>query len=208
MFAGTVRPSARQYVRPGRCAQALCLPRPVAGAKEGAVLASRGTLARPVQCRVRCAGLRPHEHVLRGKRPICPRAPGDATAAAATSGPIVRRWGSLGGHARGLATLPTRCCPARLPTAKRCKAQGGWVMERIRPDGPGRDAQQRSADAVDRRHAQATLGSSGERPVGQAVAVGPATGLVQVAGRRGRLYILAQSLDRVTKARAMCRPVS
>jgi hypothetical protein len=54
--------------RPGRGAQALRLPRPVAEAQGGAVLSSRGPLARPVQCRVRRAALRPDEHLLRGQR--------------------------------------------------------------------------------------------------------------------------------------------
>ena len=60
--------SAGRRLRPGRGAQALCLPRPAARPQGGAVLASDRALARSVQRRLRRAALRSDQHLLRGQR--------------------------------------------------------------------------------------------------------------------------------------------
>ena len=163
-----------------------------------------GTLARPVQRRVRRAALRPDEHLLRGQRvrparghQAAPRLQPRQAAGLPAGGD--RPGGHAGGLAAGLRGAARQhrrqqdaaAVPRQHRAAVRQGAAGlGDGSRRADRGGAGRDAQQRSAGAVYRRHAQGTLEPSGEAPARQAVAGGAPGRAGQAAGRGRRALCL------------------
>src|SRR5271169_4916752 len=192
--------SAGGGFRLGRDAQALCLPRPVARPQGRAVLASDGALARSVQRQFRRAALRSDQHLLRGQRlrfargrqappRLQPRQAAGLPATGDRAGRHARRpaaglRGSAGQHRRQQDVADVS--EQDRETIRQGAARMGDGSRRAHRGGFGRDARQRPAGAIPRRHAQGAVEPLGKTSDREALAEGARRRRCQIAdpGRR------------------------